>query len=204
MFLRKLLPKEEKYFIDFKEMISFIGEIGKYTNQLFSSDVIDKTILFKIKPLEARCDEVTAKIVKRLNKTFITPFDREDIFALIKRLNSISDMLLSAALRVDTFEIKTKIRYADILTQIVVQQIEELDKAIQDLKTKSINECKAVMDLEGEADKIYHQAMKELFASESNAIDVIKQKEILEFLENASDKCQSAANIILSVFIKNA
>jgi uncharacterized protein len=202
---KKLLPKEEKYFEDFREMISYIVlEIGKYTDQLFSSDVIDKSLLLKLKPLEARCDEISSKIVKRLNKTFITPFDREDIFALIKRLNNISDMLINAAARVDTFDIRHKIKYADQITQIVVRQLEELDKAIQDLKAKSINECKAVKDLEGEADKVYQQAMKELFARETNAINLIKEKEILEFLENASDKCQSSANIVLSIFIKNA
>jgi uncharacterized protein len=201
---KKLLPKEEKYFEDFREMVSYIVEIGNYTHQLFSSELADRSILLKIRPLQLRCDEVSSKIVKRLNKTFITPFDREDIFALIKRLNNISDMLISAASRIDTFDIKHKIKYADKITQIVVQQLNELDKAIQDLKAKSINECKAVKDLESEADKVYQQAMKELFARETNAINLIKEKEILEFLENASDKCQSTANIVLSIFIKNA
>jgi uncharacterized protein len=201
---KKLLPKEEKYFEDFREMISYIVEIGKYTDQLFSSDLTDRSLLLKIRPLEARCEEVSSKIVKRLNKTFITPFDREDIFALIKRLNHISDMLINAAARVETFDMRYKIKYADQITQIVVQQLTELDAAIQDLKAKSINECKAVQDLEEEADKVYQQAMKELFARETNAINLIKEKEILEFLENASDKCQSAANIVLSIFIKNA
>jgi uncharacterized protein len=204
MFFKKLMPKEEKYFEDFREMISYIGEIGKLTHQLFSSDASDRSILLKLKPLEARCDEVSSKIVKRLNKTFITPFDREDIFALIKRLNNISDMLVGAASRVDTFDIKHKIKYADKLSEIVVEQLKELDKAIQDLKAKSINECKAVKDLESEADKVYQQAMKELFTRETNAINLVKEKEILEYLENASDKCQSTANIVLSIFIKNA
>jgi len=204
MFFKRLLPKEEKYFEDFREMITYISDIGKFTHQLFISSNGDRSLLLKIKPLELRCEEVSSRIVKRLNKTFITPFDREDIFALIKRLNNISDMLINASARVDTFNITHKIKYADKLSEIVVVQISELDKAIQDLKTKSINECKAVQDLEGEADKIYQQAMKELFLRETNAINLIKEKEVLEFLENASDKCQSAANIILSIFIKNA
>jgi uncharacterized protein len=204
MFFKKLMPKEEKYFEDFKELIAFTGEVGKYTHQLFSSENGDRSLLLKIKPLELRCDEVTSKIVKRLNKTFITPFDREDIFLLTKRLNSISDMLLNAASRVDTFDIKHKINYADKLSEIVVQQIQELDKAIQDLKAKSINETKAVKNLETAADRIYEQAIRELFARETNAINIIKEKEILEYLENASDKCQSSGNIILSIIIKNA
>jgi hypothetical protein len=201
--LKQLIPKEEKYFEEFNEMISHISEMAKYTNQLFSSEIIDTSLLLKIKPLEQRCDELSSKIIKRLNKTFITPFDREDIFALVKRLSAISDMLLGAANRVQTFNITRKIKYADTISSIILQQITELGTAIQDIKARRINECKAVNDLETEADKIYQLANKELFEEEKNAIQLIKEKEILDILERTSDKCQSAANIILSIFIKN-
>jgi uncharacterized protein len=201
--LKQLIPKEEKYFEDFKEMISHISEMALYTNQLFSSDVIDESLLLKIKPLEQRCDELSSKIIKRLNKTFITPFDREDIFGLVKRLSAISDNLLGATNRVETFNIKEKIKYTDKISAIILQQIKELGIAIQDIKARRINECKAVNDLESEADKIYQQANKELFEKEKDAIKLIKEKEILDLLEKTSDKCQSAANIILAIFIKN-
>src|SRR3970040_1891005 len=201
--LKQLIPKEEKYFEDFNEMISHISEMAKYTNQLFSSDIIDLSLLLKIKPLEQRCDELSSKIIKRLNKTFITPFDREDIFALVKRISAISDMLLGASNRVETFNITEKIKYTDKISAIIFQQIIELGIAIQDIKARRINECKAVNDLESEADKIYQQANKDLFEGEKDAIKLIKEKEILDILERTSDKCQSAANIILSIFIKN-
>lgn len=201
--LKQLIPKEEKYFDDFKEMISHISEMAKYTNQFFSSEVIDPSLLLKIKPLEQRCDELSSKIIKRLNKTFITPFDREDIFALVKRLSAISDNLLGATSRVETFNIKEKIKYTDKVSAIILQQIKELGIAIQDIKARKTNECKAVNDLESEADKIYQQANKELFEEEKDAIKLIKEKEILDILEKTSDKCQSAANIILAIFIKN-
>jgi uncharacterized protein Yka (UPF0111/DUF47 family) len=201
--LKQLIPKEEKYFEDFNEMISHISEMAKYTNQLFSSDIIDLSLLLKIKPLEQRCDELSSKIIKRLNKTFITPFDREDVFALVKRLSAISDMLLGASNRVETFNITEKIKYTDKISAIIFQQIIELGIAIQDIKARRINECKAVNDLESEADKIYQQANKDLFEGEKDAIKLIKEKEILDILERTSDKCQSAANIILSIFIKN-
>jgi uncharacterized protein len=201
--LKQLIPKEEKYFEEFNEMISHISEMAKYTNQLFSSEIIDRSLLLKIKPLEQRCDELSSKIIKRLNKTFITPFDREDIFALVKRLSAISDMLLGAANRVETFAIDRKIKYTDKISSIILQQITELGVAIQDIKARRINECKAVNDLESEADKIYQLANKELFEDEKDAIKLIKEKEILDILERTSDKCQSAANIILSIFIKN-
>lgn len=203
LMLKGLVPKEEKYFEEFNEMISHISEMAKYANQLFSSDIIDHSLLLKIKPLEQRCDELSSKIIKRLNKTFITPFDREDIFALVKRLSNISDMLLGVSNRVETFNIQKRIKYTDKISAIILQQIKELGVAIQDIKARRINECKAVNDLEAEADKIYQLAHKDLFNEETDAITLIKEKEILDILESICDKCQSAANIILSIFIKN-
>lgn len=201
---KNLLPKEEKYFDNFKEMIINIAQMAEYTHDLFSSDQIDMNLILKIKPLETRCDEISSKVVKRLNKTFITPFDREDILALIKRLDDISDMLFGACMRIETFHINKKINHAGELAAIVLQQINELGIAVQDLKIKRVNEMKAVKTLESEADKVYQQAMKELFERETNAINLIKEKEVLDILENTSDRCQSTANVILSIFIKNA
>lgn len=200
---KKLLPKEEKYFEDFKEMITFIEEMAVHTEKIFSFDEPQMHIL-KMKPLELRCDEITSKITKRLNKTYITPFDREDIFALVKRLDDVSDMLLGASIRIETFNINKKIEYADKLSTIIHEQITELGIAVQDLKVKRINEMKAVKDLEAEADKIYQQAIKDLFEKEKDAIELIKKKEIIDLLERTSDRCQSTANVILSIFIKNA
>ncbi len=199
---KKLLPKEEKYFEDFKDMIGYIEEMANHTEKIFEFDDIQTHIL-NMKPLELRCDETAAKITKRLNKTYITPFDREDIFALIKRLDDISDMLLGATVRVDTFHIEKKIDYADKLALIIRAQVKELGAAIQDLKVKRVNELKAVKDLEVEADKVYQQAIKELFENEKDAIELIKKKEIIDLLERTSDRCQSTANVILSIFLKN-
>jgi uncharacterized protein Yka (UPF0111/DUF47 family) len=200
---KKLLPKEEKFFEDFKEMISLIDEMAFHTEKVFAFEDPQNHIL-KMKPLELRCDELTYKITKRLNKTYITPFDREDIFDLIKRLDDISDMLLGATVRVDTFNINKKIDYADTLSSIIREQVKELGSAIQDLKAKRVNELKTVDILEEEADKIFKQAMKELFEKESDAIELIKKKEIINLLEQTSDRCKSTANVILSIFIKNS
>ncbi len=202
----KLLPKEEKYFEDFKDIISYIQEIAKLTHDFFASSSYSKDIYLKLKPLEHRCDEITSKVIKRLNKTFITPLDREDIFSLIKKMNSIGDILVGAALRVDIYNLTEKVEDADKLAAIVLQQSRELELALQDLKHKSsqINECKAVQDLETEADHIFRVALKKLFTEEKDPITLIKKKEILEMLEEASDKCQSTANVIIQILIKNS
>ena len=202
--LKALLPKEEKYFDDFREMISHIQQMAKYNEQLFADELIDKNHYLNMKPLELRCDEITSRVNKRLNKTFITPFDREDIFALSKRLDDISDMLLGIGSRIETFNITKKISSADKLASIIYKQVQELGIAIQDLKVKRSNETKAVKDLESEADQIYRNAIQDLFANEKDAIELIKKKEILDILERTSDRCQSVANIIRAIFIKNS
>ena len=202
----KLLPKEERYFGDFKDMISHVQEIAKLTHAFFAADTYDKDIFLKLKPLERRCGEITSKVIKRLNKTFITPLDREDIFSLIKKIDNIGEILVGAASRVDTYSLSEKIEDAPKMASIVVQQTKELEIALQDLKHKSsqINECKAVQDLESEADNVYRAALKKLFAGEKDPIILIKKKEILEMLEIAADMCQSTANIIIEILIKNS
>ena len=202
----KLLPKEEKYFEDFKDIISHIQEMAKFTHEFFSNHPYDKDIYLKLLPLARRCDEITSKVVKRLNKTFITPLDREDIFTLIKKINAIGDLLIGAASRVDTYSLAEKVEGAEELASIIVQQTRELDIVLQDLKhaNKQINECKAVKDLEMEADNIYRVSLKKLFIEEKDPLVVMKKKEILEILENGSDKCQSTANVIIQILIKNS
>lgn len=146
------------------------------------------------------------KGIKRLNKTYITPFDREDIFTLIKRIDGIGDILFGTVVRVDTYNLTEKVEGAKELASIVLQQTKALENALQDLnkKTDHINECKTVKDLESEADNIYRQYVKKLFSEEKDALTIFKKKEILDMLEQASDKCQSTANVIISIFIKNS
>lgn len=204
--LKSLLPKVEKYFEDFKEIISFIRQTANITHDFFNAESYDPDIYIKLKPLQNRCDETVSKVIKRLNKTFITPFEREDIFALVKRLRAIGDNLFGAAVRVDTYNVTNKIGGAVELTSIVMLQINELEEVLQDLRHKkeNINDCKVVQDLETEADNIYRRELKKLFAEEKDALEIFKKKEILDILENACDKCQSAANVIIQILLKNS
>ena len=201
-----LLPKEEKYFDDFSEIIVHVQEMAKLTYNLFSSETYDPDIYLKLKPLENRCDEISSRVIKRLNNTFITPFDREDIFSLIKKIDGIGDILLGTVARVDTYSLTEKVEGADKIAAIILQQTKELETVLNGLKAKEkqINECKAVRDLETEADNVYRASLKKLFLEEKDAITLFKKKEILDMLEKASDKCQSTANVIISILIKNS
>lgn len=201
-----LLPKEEKYFDDFTEIIVHIQGMAQATYNLFSADSYDPDIYLKLKPMENRCGEISSRVIKRLNNTFITPFDREDIFSLIKKIDGIGDILLGTVARVDTYSLTEKVEGADKIAAIILQQTKELETVLNGLKAKEkqINECKAVMDLETEADNVYRASLKKLFLEEKDAITLFKKKEILEMLEKASDKCQSTANVIISILIKNS
>lgn len=204
--LKRFLPKEERYFDHFNEMIGYITEMAAYTREMFTKDIYNTDLLLQVKPLERRCDEVLTRVVKQLNKSFITPFDREDILALVQRLDDISDTLLGACLRVQIFKIENRIEGADKLTTIVSQQVAELDKAIHGMRTNdaSLKECKNVKDLEAEADVVFQSMITKLFEQETDAIKLMRTKEILEILEHASDRCQDVANLIVSIIIKNA
>lgn len=204
--LSKLLPKEEKYFEYFNDMIKHIREMSGMTQQLFSTRLYEGELVRSMISFEKRCDEITSKVVKQLNKTFITPFDREDVFTLISRLDDISDILLAAAVRTEVFALSSPIEGADKLTSIINQQIEELEHAMNQLRTRAkvMDQLKAVKDLESEADRVYRASMQHLFTHDSDAISVMKKKEILDILETASDKCQSVANTIITIFIKNS
>ena len=202
----KLLPKEEKYFEYFTEMIVHIRQIADKAQLLFAEHPYRADLLLDIIPLEKRCDEILTKVVKQLNKTFITPFDREDIFALIKRLDDISDILLAASVRIDIFKVNSPINGAKEIITIIQHQILKLEEVLAGLKDRhrKMDELKAVKVLETEADVVYRAAMTTLFEVEKDPIELMKHKEILDILENASDKCQSVANLIVTIFIKNS
>lgn len=204
--LKRFLPKEEQYFEDFNEMISHIHEMSTLTHKLISGEGTQLDLILQLKPLEKRCDEILTKVVKKLNESFITPFDREDIFTLIKRMDNISDTLYAVGTRLQIFKVTEPIEGAHRLTAIINQQILELEKAINGMRanTTVLDDCKAVKDLESEADVIYRELTTRLFEEEHDAIALIKKKEILEILEYGSDRCQDVAIMITSILIKNA
>ena len=198
--LNKLLPQEEMYFEEFKDLIATLEEMAYHVEKIFQFEDQQNHIL-KLKPLEIRGDEISSGIEKRLKSFIPPPFDREDIFALVKSLDDISDMLLEATVR---FNIDRKNEFADKLSSIIKEQVRELGAAIQNLKPMRLNEVKAVKVLEMEVDRVYKQAVEELFKNEKNAIELIKKKEIIDLLKKTSDKCKSTANFIISIFLKNS
>ncbi|MFA7288591.1 MAG: DUF47 family protein [Melioribacteraceae bacterium] len=204
--LKFLTPKEDKYFEYFNEMIANVNEMAQLSKKIFTASKYEFETASKIKSLERRCDEMATKVIKKLDKSFITPFDREDILALTKRIESVSDTLNAVITRLEIYNVTDVVESADKLSEIIALQIKELGIAINDLKerTKALNESKIVKDLEEQADVVYREAIRKLFATETDPIKLIKHKEILDLLEHAVDKCQLVANTIITIFVKNS
>lgn len=206
----RLLPKEEKYFDLFQQMTVNIKTCTDLLKKLFTEDVAKHNeYADQIKKVEHACDEITHEIVRKLNQTFITPIDREDIHAIASKLDDIVDNIEYTSRRVALFRVgKPTTDHAMRLTDVLIRLGAQLEKAVVALAandSKTIQDCiVAIHTLENEGDAIHYQALGHLFAEETDPINLIKWKEVYETLERSIDKCEDVANIIEAVMLKNA
>jgi uncharacterized protein len=162
-----------------------------------------------IEEIEHKCDSHVHRMLEQLNHSFITPIDREDIYLIAKELDNITDYIESTAHRFRMFNVTGIRDEAKQLAKLIVQCTKELMDVMSELKRmKSSKILKEkiieVNRIEDEGDEIFRSAMQRLFVSESNPIEVIKWKEIYEYLENTLDACEDVANIIEGVVMKNS
>jgi predicted phosphate transport protein (TIGR00153 family) len=162
----------------------------------------------EVHELEEDGDMLTHDIIKKLNKTFVTPFDREDIHALASKLDDILDFIWGTAERLAVFKMKESREEAVIMSKEILTTVELVHKAIKALKEKDYTRmqeyCVEINKLENKMDRIFRDALGHLFDEMKDPVLVIKWKEIYEHLENASDKCEDVADILESIAIKNA
>jgi predicted phosphate transport protein (TIGR00153 family) len=160
----------------------------------------------QIKDIEHRGDDITHNILVKLNSTFITPFDREDIHTLASSLDDVLDFINAAADRIVLYKITAAPSAAYELAQILVKQAEALGRGVRNLeKLKDVlPHCVEVNRLENEADRVSREAIGRLFDTETDPINLIKIKELIEVLETATDKAEDAANVLETVVLKSA
>jgi uncharacterized protein len=159
----------------------------------------------EVRRIEHEGDELTHAILTKLNQTFITPFDREDIHQLASKLDDVLDFIHAACARIVMYRIVTPPPAAGELAKIILKQSRELQKAVS-LMQKNGNilaHCVEINRLENEADVVSQQAIAKLFECEKDPINLIKIKELLEFLERATDKAEDVANVLETVVLKN-
>jgi predicted phosphate transport protein (TIGR00153 family) len=159
-----------------------------------------------IRRIEHLGDEMTHSIMRKLNQTFITPFDREDIHTLASSLDDVVDFINAACARIVMYRITDPPAEAGQLARLILAQCEELEKAVSNLQKSDdvLRHCVEINRLENEADQVSRVAIARLFDHETNPINLIKIKELLEFLETATDKAEDVADVLETVVLKNA
>jgi len=162
----------------------------------------------RIKDVEHKGDAITHSIIQKLNKTFITPLDREDIYSLASKLDDILDLIDASAQRFIMYNVDHATPEAKSLAFLILQGCQAVDKAVGKLGNKANEQifecCVEINAIENEADRVSREAISRLFDEEKDPIALLKWKEIYETLEKATDKCEDAANILESVVVKNA
>jgi len=201
-----LLPRADVYFIFFSQMSEKIMAASGILVEMFDSEPGDFSPYTKrIKDVEHECDQIMHEITTKLNKSFITPFDREDIYHLSVALDDICDYIDAGARAIVMYDINEFNDHARSLARVICELATEINAAVGLLKSPNGMNAHIVEihRLENEADDIYFRAIGELFRSGSDPISLIKWKELYEILENATDRCESVANIIESIVLKH-
>ncbi|HVH25952.1 MAG TPA: DUF47 family protein [Vicinamibacterales bacterium] len=201
----RLIPREEKFFEDFQALADQIRAGAQLLEEMLAPDppLWDKAD--EIKEVEHKCDFLTHAIIQRLNRTFVTPLDREDIHALARSLDDVMDAIDAAASRIRLYRLN-QIRFgARELARIITSSTEQVRAAMQTLEQKKhvvVDHAIEINRLENEADRRHQEAVKRLFDEEHDPILVLKWKEALDFLEEATDRCEDVANVLEGVVVK--
>jgi len=201
----RLIPKNTSFFPMFSLMSDNLIAGAQALVDLFDDfrDVPRK--IDKITRIEHQGDDLTHAVLTKLNQTFITPLDREDIHQLTSKLDDVLDFIHVACTRISMYRITAPPPAAGKLARIILLQSEELQKAMSLLQKNGniLNHCVEINRLENEADVVAQQAIAVLFESEKDPINLIKIKELIELLERATDKAEDVADVLETVVLKN-
>ena len=201
-----LLPREDDYFVFFTQMTEKIQEAADILAEMVASNQDNyENFAKRIKDVEHGCDQIAHTITSKLNKSFITPFDREDIYTLSVALDDICDYIDAAARAVVMYDIREFNEPTLQFVEIIRGLASEINMAVAALKSSNGmgKHFVEIHRLENEADEVYFRAIKALFTKVDDPVSVIKMKEFYEILENATDRCESVANIIESIVLKH-
>ncbi len=204
--LKAFMPKQPKFF----EMLSILTaeahNAAKILNDIVANpDNLDE-FASEIHVIENKCDEITHKISNELNETFVTPIDREDIFAITNALDDVTDGVDRIASKMKLYRVKTPLKFGPQLASILLRQTELLNEVVKSMQSdfkKTLEKLVIIRNLETEGDSVFRDSITYLFENEKDVIEVIKKKEILENFEKAVDKCQTATIAIEGAMIKN-
>src|SRR6266540_5777567 len=201
----RLIPREERFYDDFTAMALQIRHGAELLDEMMAPErpIWDKAD--EIKEVEHKCDFLTHEIIQRLNRTFVTPLDREDIHALARSLDDVMDSIDASAALVRLYRLDTVRFGARELARIITTSTEQVSLALGAMEKRKglLAHAVEINRLENEADRIHSQAVSRLFDEERDPLTVMKWKEALDFLEDATDRCEDVANVLEGVMVKN-
>jgi len=202
----RFIPRETKFFALFADLSSSLNAGAILLRNILEDPHDLEKRVERMQEIEHEGDRATHAIIAKLNQTFITPFDREDIHRLASSLDDVLDFVNAAAVRLVMYKIAEPPVAAAELAGIIVLQAEELARGVSLLEKNSgvIKHCDEVNRLEDEADDVSRKAIGALFESEKDPIQLIKMKELYEVLEYATDKAEDAANVLEGIVLKSA
>jgi predicted phosphate transport protein (TIGR00153 family) len=210
--IRKLLlPKEEKFFPMFEDLAELTSKAAHLLARIIdhSEPAKQEETFREIKLLETKADDIVHQVFDTLDTTFITPFDREDIQRLTSKMDDVLDSINATSQQIKLYKPKKLLPQFRELCLVVVRGCEQIRIAIPELHNlknpgKINSACVKINELENIADDIYHQLISELFDTETDPIELIKNKEILETLESTTDRIEDVSDILKTIIIKSA
>ena len=201
----RLIPREDRFYHDFQALADELQRGASLLEQMLAPGRPAWDKAEEIKEVEHKCDFLTHEVIQRLNRTFVTPLDREDIHALARSLDDVMDAIDASATLVRLYRLDT-VRYgARELARIITACTEQVRLALDAMERNKavITHAVEVNRLENEADRLHQDAVIRLVDDEQDPMVVIKWKETLDFLEAATDRCEDVANVIEGVVVKH-
>ena len=204
----RIFPREETFLPQFGRAAQVIVDAARVLDAMAEEPGTGTDRAAEIKRLEHQGDQIAHETFDLLNRTWITPIDREDIHVLVKNLDDVLDYIDAAASRIVLYKITTTTPELKKITAVIVQSAIAIQKALallSDLKhsRQILEACVEINRLENEADTVAQLAIGKLFAEATDPIEVIKWKEIYDFVEGATDRCEDVANTLEAIVIKS-
>jgi uncharacterized protein len=202
----RLIPRDEAFFEKFSEIAKRMTSSAKLLRQLFADPENLDQYVAAIKTVEHEADNITHDVISRIDKSFVTPIDREDIHLLVSQLDNVVDLIDGTARRAAMFHIVDVHEQAKRLCDVLVGATDCIEIAVKHMKDSAIvvQRGREIKQKEEEGDAIYHAAVGALFAGTPDPLEVIKWKELYDTLERALDQCEDVANVLESIALKHA
>jgi len=206
----RIKPRDGAFYQYIVELTAIVRESADLLLEAMNDPEKMEDLFNTVDGMEKKADKVTDQIIARLNDTFITPLDREDIYALAQKIDDIIDGVQGIAERMTLYNVGESSPGAIELATLVVKSARQLEKActyLPDLKQKRLKleaRCVRIIELESQGDRLYRQEMAKLFRECKDPIEIIKWKEILMLLEEALDDCEDVAGLLKGVLLKYA